>query len=161
MLTCVLSSKSPVTNTETSTNVNTSQASQLNEGKLREILLVEDNRINQEVALGLLRKFGYLADVANNGIHALELLTKRKASTPYKLILMDCQMPEMDGYQATTAIRTNDKYKNSSQVSIIAMTANTMTGDQEKCLASGMNDYLAKPINPNLLAEKIAYWLGK
>ena len=125
------------------------------------ILLVEDNRINQEVALGLLRKMGYRADVAKNGIHALELLQQRQLSTPYQLVLMDCQMPEMDGYQATIAIRSDDKYQLSSQVNIIAMTANTMKGDQEKCLAAGMNDYLAKPINPSLLAEKIAFWLAQ
>jgi signal transduction histidine kinase/DNA-binding response OmpR family regulator len=123
------------------------------------ILLVEDNRINQEVALGLLRKMGYKADVAKNGIHALELLQKRQISKPYQLVLMDCQMPEMDGYQATIAIRSDAKYQLSSQVNIIAMTANTMKGDQEKCLAAGMNDYLAKPINPSLLAEKMAFWL--
>jgi len=69
-------------------------------------------------------------------------------------------MPEMDGYQATIAIRTDDAYQASAKVSIVAMTANTMTGDQEKCLAAGMNDYLAKPINPSLLAEKVAYWLS-
>ncbi len=124
------------------------------------ILLVEDNRINQEVALGLLRKMGYRADVAKNGIHALELLQQRQLSTPYQLVLMDCQMPEMDGYQTTIAIRSDDKYQLSSQVNIIAMTANTMKGDQEKCLAAGMNDYLAKPINPSLLAEKISFWLA-
>jgi signal transduction histidine kinase/DNA-binding response OmpR family regulator len=125
------------------------------------ILLVEDNRINQEVALGLLRKVGYRADVAKNGIHALEKLEKRQVSTPYQLVLMDCQMPEMDGYQATIAIRSDDKYQLSSQVNIIAMTANTMKGDQEKCIAAGMNDYLAKPINPSLLAEKIAFWINR
>jgi len=124
------------------------------------ILLVEDNRINQEVALGLLRKIGYRADVAKNGLHALELLQQRQLSEPYQLVLMDCQMPEMDGYQATIAIRSDDQYQLSSQVNIIAMTANTMKGDQEKCIAAGMNDYLAKPINPSLLAEKIAFWLA-
>jgi signal transduction histidine kinase/DNA-binding response OmpR family regulator len=124
------------------------------------ILLVEDNRINQEVALGLLRKMGHRADVAKNGVHALELLQQRQLSQPYTLVLMDCQMPEMDGYQATIAIRSDDKYLLTSQVKIIAMTANTMKGDQEKCIAVGMNDYLAKPINPSLLAEKITFWLA-
>ncbi|PKG81973.1 hypothetical protein CXF85_15675 [Colwellia sp. 75C3] len=123
------------------------------------ILLVEDNRINQEVALGLLRKMGHRADVAKNGVHALELLQQRQLTQPYTLVLMDCQMPEMDGYQATIAIRSDDKYQLTSQVNIIAMTANTMKGDQEKCIAAGMNDYLAKPINPSLLAEKISFWL--
>ncbi|KGJ87371.1 response regulator [Colwellia psychrerythraea] len=125
------------------------------------ILLVEDNRINQEVALGLLRKIGYHADVACNGVQALELLMQCQGSEPYHLILMDCQMPEMDGYQATKLIRSDNNYQQSSQVNIIAMTANTMTGDEQKCLDAGMNDYLAKPINPRLLAEKISYWLSK
>jgi len=159
LLTSVFSSKSIVTDIVNPKSAKASQANQINESGEVRILLVEDNRINQEVALGLLRKFGYQADVAKNGIHALELLAQRQLSAPYKLILMDCQMPEMDGYQATIAIRTDNLYQASSQVSIIAMTANSMTGDQEKCLAAGMNDYLAKPINPNLLAEKIAFWL--
>ncbi len=132
-----------------------------NSTELTKILLVEDNRINQEVALGLLRKIGHQADVAKNGIHALALVSERQSTQPYKLILMDCQMPEMDGYQTTMAIRTELKYQASSNVVIVAMTANTMKGDQEKCLAVGMNDYLAKPINPSLLAEKLSFWLSK
>ena len=130
-----------------------------NSNKQAKILLVEDNRINQEVALGLLRKIGFNADVAKNGIHALELLLQSELSEPYQLVLMDCQMPEMDGYQATQAIRTDEKYQRFNQVSIIAMTANTMQGDQQKCLDAGMNDYLAKPINPKLLEEKLEFWL--
>jgi len=135
-----------------------------NKGKIYQqarILLVEDNRINQEVALGLLRKIGYSADVAINGARALELILQRQFSEPYQLILMDCQMPEMDGYQATVAIRSHDIYQGVNKVNIIAMTANTMSGDQKKCLDSGMNDYLAKPINPQLLAEKVEFWLAK
>lgn len=128
------------------------------------ILIVEDNRINQEVALGLLRKMGYGADVANNGKHALEILTKQttdQSSEPYDLILMDCQMPELDGYEATKEIRNTPELNAYRNVNIIAMTANTMAGDQEKCIAVGMNDYLAKPINPSLLTKKLDYWLAK
>jgi len=136
-----------------------SQAVPCNESEQVRILLVDDNRINQEVALGLLRRIGYQADVANNGISALRLIKERQLLQPYQLILMDCQMPEMDGYQTTTLIRKDNDYQASSKVKIIAMTANTMKGDQEKCLAAGMNDYLAKPINPALLAEKVAFWL--
>ena len=132
-----------------------------NSTELTKILLVEDNRINQEVALGLLRKLGHQADVAKNGVHALALISERQNTQPYQLILMDCQMPEMDGYQTTIAIRTQLEYQASSNVNIVAMTANTMKGDQEKCLSVGMNDYLAKPINPSLLAEKVAHWLSK
>ena len=138
------------------------QGKELNlaQAALTRILLVEDNRINQEVALGLLRKIGHQADVAKNGVQALEMISLRQHNQPYELILMDCQMPEMDGYQATTAIRTDSEYQASSNVHIVAMTANTMKGDQEKCLAVGMNDYLAKPINPSLLAEKLELWLS-
>jgi len=125
------------------------------------ILLVEDNRINQRVALGLLKRLGYYADVATNGIHALTLLSACQKDEPYQLILMDCQMPEMDGYQATQNIRDNKNETNHSNVAIIAMTANSMKGDKDKCLAAGMNDYLAKPINPQLLSEKIAHWLNR
>ncbi len=125
------------------------------------ILLVEDNRINQQVALGLLNKLGYRADLAINGIQALKLLADCKKSEPYQLVLMDCQMPEMDGYQATKRIRGAIDETNHSHVTIIAMTANSMKGDREKCLAAGMDDYLSKPITPKLLDEKITLWLNK
>jgi len=159
-LTLTFSSENRKPELRSATKLFTSQTVAENDNEHVKILLVEDNRINQEVALGLLRKMGYKADVAKNGLHALELLGKRQFSKPYQLVLMDCQMPEMDGYQATVAIRSEDKYQLSRQINIIAMTANTMKGDQEKCLAAGMNDYLAKPINPSLLAEKIAFWLA-
>jgi CheY-like chemotaxis protein len=125
------------------------------------ILLVEDNRINQQVALGILRKFDYSIDIAVNGVNAIDILEKKDPEEPYDLILMDCQMPEMDGYQATKHIRNNMDSVLFSTIPIIAMTANTMKGDKEKCLASGMNDYISKPINPKLLEEKISYWLNK
>jgi CheY-like chemotaxis protein len=159
-LTLTFSSKNRKPELRSVTKLFASQTVAESDNEHVKILLVEDNRINQEVALGLLRKMGYKADVAKNGLHALELLEKRQLSKPYQLVLMDCQMPEMDGYQATVAIRSEDKYQLSRQINIIAMTANTMKGDQEKCLAAGMNDYLAKPINPSLLAEKIAFWLA-
>jgi signal transduction histidine kinase/CheY-like chemotaxis protein len=124
------------------------------------ILLVEDNRINQQVALGILNKSGYSVDIAVNGLHAITTLEKQKSDCPYHLILMDCQMPEMDGYQATEYIRGNMGNSIVSTIPIIAMTANTMKGDKEKCLASGMNDYISKPINPKLLQEKINRWLN-
>ena len=124
------------------------------------ILLVEDNRINQQVALGILNKFGHSVDIAVNGINAIELLDKQSVDDPYQLILMDCQMPEMDGYAATEHIRKNMNSSVVSTIPIIAMTANTMKGDKERCLASGMNDYLAKPINSKLLQEKINHWLS-
>ncbi|MBD3611976.1 MAG: response regulator [Hydrogenovibrio crunogenus] len=113
------------------------------------ILLVEDNLVNQKVALALLEKMGYQADVTANGQEALDTL----AQTPYDLILMDCQMPVKDGYETTRAIRALDGPL--SDIPIIAMTANAMAGDDEKCYEAGMNDYMTKPINSKLMAEKI------
>ena len=113
------------------------------------ILLVEDNAINQKVACGVLNKLGQSVDIANNGKEALDQL----ALNNYDLVLMDCQMPVMDGYQATEAIRqSNSHFQN---IYIIAMTANAMAGDREKCLACGMNDYLSKPIDVDILRKKI------
>ncbi len=127
------------------------------------ILLVEDNRINQQVALGVLGKFNLTADLAMNGVKALEALKysiNDTDSKPFTLILMDCQMPEMDGYQTTREIRNNKLYKELSKIPIIAMTANAMEGDKQKCLDAGMSDYLAKPIDPELLKEKLKRWLN-
>jgi PAS domain S-box-containing protein len=120
--------------------------------KRLKILLVEDNPVNQKVALIHLRKFGYAADVSNNGLEAVEAVKTRH----YDLVLMDVQMPEMDGYEATRAIR-GAGYR----MPIIAMTANAMKGDREKCLASGMDDYISKPVNPKLLLEKINQWASE
>jgi len=125
-----------------------------------EILLVEDNRINQQVALGILNKFGYSVDIAVNGLDAIKVLEKGEDNKSYQLILMDCQMPEMDGYQTTEYIRKKSGNLIDTNIPIIAMTANTMKGDKEKCLNSGMNDYISKPINPKVLQEKITYWLS-
>ena len=117
--------------------------------KKLKILLSEDNPVNQKVALIHLKKFGYVADVSNNGLEAFEAVKKRR----YDLVLMDVQMPEMDGYEATRAIRSAGH-----RMPIIAMTANAMKGDRENCLASGMDDYISKPVNPKLLLEKINQW---
>ena len=130
-----------------------------NKDPIAKILLVEDNRINQQVALGILRKFGHSVDIAVNGVNAIEIINKQNPETPYQIILMDCQMPEMDGYETTEHIRKNMNDSTVSTIPIIAMTANTMEGDKERCLMSGMDDYLAKPINPDLLQDKINYWL--
>jgi len=130
-----------------------------NKNPIVKILLVEDNRVNQQVALGILNKFGYSVDIAVNGANAIEILEKQSFGPPYQLILMDCQMPEMDGYQTTEYIRKNTNGLIESTIPIIAMTANTMKGDKEKCLASGMSDYISKPINPKLLQDKLKHWL--
>lgn len=121
------------------------------------ILLVEDNIINQEVALGILSCLELAADVANNGLEAIEKLNDgHERGQAYDLILMDCQMPEMDGYEATRAIRSGKT--SDANIPIIAMTANAMKGDKEKCLSIGMDDYISKPIDPQKLSTTIKHW---
>ena len=120
--------------------------------KLARILLAEDNVINQKVALGLLNNIGYAADVAGNGLEVLSALDQH----PYDLILMDCQMPELDGYETTQRIRARADGKS---IRIIAMTANAMRGESEKCLEAGMDDYLSKPVRLELLREMLSRWM--
>ncbi|MBF0379947.1 MAG: PAS domain S-box protein [Magnetococcales bacterium] len=126
----------------------------LEDGKL--LLLVEDNLINQKVTLLQLKKLGYAAHTVVNGKEAVEAIDQ----LPYALILMDCQMPIMDGFEATHAIRNLEKV-NSRHTPIIAMTANAMKGDREKCLNAGMDDYLSKPVDPENLLKKLRYWIPK
>jgi len=118
------------------------------------ILLAEDNPVNQEVALGMLRKLGLAADAVATGAEALHAMTV----APYDLVLMDVQMPQMDGLEVTRRIRQSFAIIN-PDVPIIAVTAHAMQGDREKCLAAGMNDYIAKPITFKVLAEKLDQWL--
>jgi PAS domain S-box-containing protein len=119
------------------------------------ILLVEDNVTNQKVALAILKKLGFRADVAANGLEALEALSR----IPYDLVLMDCQMPEMDAFEATRRIRDVSSGVLNHRVPILAMTANAMQGDRENCLNAGMDDYLSKPVQPRALAEALDRWL--
>jgi CheY-like chemotaxis protein/HPt (histidine-containing phosphotransfer) domain-containing protein len=114
------------------------------------ILLTEDNAVNQKLALRLLEKMGYRADVAGNGLEAVEAVERQ----PYDLILMDVQMPEMDGLEATRRIVA--RWPEDERPWIVAMTAEAMQGDRERCLAAGMNDYITKPIRPDVLAAAIA-----
>ncbi len=116
------------------------------------VLLVEDNEINQELALELLTSNGLFVEVANNGLEAINLIEQQS----FDGVLMDCQMPVMDGYLATRKIREQEKFK---ELPIIAMTANAMAGDKEKVLEAGMNDHIAKPINVNEMFNTIAKWV--
>lgn len=121
------------------------------EGK--KLLLVEDNKINQLVAGKLLEKFGYAYDIAENGIEAVD----KASSNHYDAILMDCQMPVLDGFEATKRIRQSEQAK-SAHTPIIGLTANALEGDREKCLACGMDDFTTKPIKLEELASKLNYW---
>jgi CheY-like chemotaxis protein len=124
------------------------------------LLLVEDNTTNQLVALGMLESIGLYADIAANGLEALaSLRLAQDELVPYTLVLMDCQMPEMDGYSASTAIREGKAGESAIKVPIVAMTANAMSGDREKCLLSGMDDYISKPINLVALKAMLIKWL--
>jgi len=116
------------------------------------ILLAEDNSINQMVALGLLQKMGYTADTAINGLEVIAALDRKT----YDLILMDCQMPELDGYETTQRIRALPKHQS---IRIVAMTANALRGESERCLAVGMDDYLSKPVRLETLRAMLTRWL--
>lgn len=123
------------------------------------ILLVEDNEINQMVTQRMLEKSGYLVDVAENGHIAIEKFKQAFDQTPYQAILMDCQMPEMNGFQATQNIRDIEvDLKRATPTPIIALTANVMPGDDEECLKAGMNDYLGKPIRKQQLLDMLSKW---
>jgi CheY-like chemotaxis protein/nitrogen-specific signal transduction histidine kinase len=120
------------------------------------ILLVEDNLINQKVATAMLAKLGQRVDVACNGAEALAALAEKS----YGLVLMDCQMPVMDGFETTSRIRAGEAGQANRNIPIIAMTAHAMAGDDEQCLTAGMDDYLAKPVSKDDLNAKIALWLA-
>lgn len=125
------------------------------DGQRRHVLLVEDGRTNQRVAMALLGRFNLEVDVAENGVEAIEALRKRS----YDIVFMDIQMPEMDGLEATARIRGGKSGVLDPKVTIVAMTANAMQGDREDCLRVGMNDYLSKPIHIAELRAKLEEWL--
>jgi CheY-like chemotaxis protein len=119
------------------------------------VLVVEDNPVNQKVAGRMLANLGCRVDMAANGREALDLLSR----LPYDVVFMDCMMPEMDGYDATTAIRKIPGPR--SKTPIVAMTANAMQGDRERCLTAGMDDYISKPVRAEQLQGAIARWANR
>lgn len=120
------------------------------------LLLVEDNEINQQVAIGLLEALGFTAEIAGNGLEAIDRVRNSGIPSKYHLVLMDIQMPVMGGYKATREIRKLPGYQD---LPIIAMTADAMVGVQEKCLEAGMKDFITKPINPDRMLETIEKWI--
>lgn len=120
------------------------------------VLLAEDNPVNQKVALAMLRNMGHQADAVANGKEALDALQ----TIPYDLVLMDCHMPEMDGFEATRAIRGMGAKTLDPSIPIIALTASAMESDRKKCIQAGMNDFLAKPVLKRALEEKIIKWMA-
>ena len=121
------------------------------------ILLVEDNFINRQVATGMLLQFGLKVESAEDGEEALQRLDE----SHFDLVLMDVQMPRMDGYEATRRLRERERERGAEPMAVIAMTANAMVGDREKCLEAGMDDHLPKPVEMEMLRERLGYWLGK
>jgi len=117
----------------------------------RHVLVAEDNAVNQMVIVGMLRKLGLTSDIANNGREALECFRARPDA--YDLVLMDCEMPVMDGYQATTAIRALEQDRGLAPTAIVALTAHAMREQQQQCLQAGMNDYLTKPLELERLKQ--------
>ncbi|MFA6900074.1 MAG: ATP-binding protein [Desulfurivibrionaceae bacterium] len=146
----------PVVGTGTQTQGQKDNPSQAEEGAWQgHILLVEDNKVNQMVASKMLEAMGLTVDLAENGEKALAALAEKR----YDLVLMDCQMPVLDGYQATRTFRSREPL-GEKRLPIIAMTANAMEGDRQKCLEAGMDDYLAKPVKKELLRKLLGQWLA-
>jgi CheY-like chemotaxis protein len=125
---------------------------QVNSGSLRPVLIAEDNEVNARLAVRLVQQLGYQADLVSTGTAAVAACRERR----YSAVLMDCQMPEMDGYEATRLIRAQEG--EAVRTPIIALTAHAMKGDREYCLSAGMDDYLPKPLKVQQLASTLARW---
>ena len=129
--------------------------SESTDGYSARILAVEDNLVNQKVIRGMLMKLGCDCDVAADGAEALALVERHQ----YKLIFMDCQMPIMDGYQATLKIKERISNGQLAPIPVIALTANALVGDKERCMEAGMDDFLAKPVKMDSLGAMLAKWI--
>ena len=116
---------------------------------------MEDNPVNQMVAKKMLENIGLQSVLATNGLEALKMLETEKVG----LVLMDCQMPEMDGFEATRALREREQAASAKTMPVIAMTANVMEGDRERCLQAGMDDYIGKPVQMEELEAILLRWL--
>ncbi|MCA1997279.1 MAG: response regulator, partial [Armatimonadetes bacterium] len=121
-----------------------------------QVLVAEDNPVNQQVALGVLRKLGVRAQAVANGEEAIRALRE----FPFDLVLMDVQMPVLDGFEATRRIRSGEAGVPNPRIPIVAMTAHAMQGDRERCLEAGMDDYVSKPVSKEALAQALRRWLG-
>jgi len=125
------------------------------QGESRRLLLVEDNFVNERVAVYMLVKLGHQVDVARHGGEAIEKLSRH----PYDLVLMDCVMPEMDGFEATRIIRDPNSKVLNHDIPVVAMTGNALPDARARCLGAGMNDFLAKPVDRAVLAAMLAKWM--
>ena len=129
---------------------------EVSDGRRARVLVAEDNEVNQIVAEGILKALGYDCDVAADGVETLEALER----TAYAAVLMDCQMPVMDGYDATRELRRREAEQGLPRLPVIAMTASVTEGERERCEAAGMDDFVPKPITPSDLGSALERWTG-
>jgi two-component system sensor histidine kinase/response regulator len=155
-LATVIGAAAPEADTQETALVTRYTISEARRRKVR-ILLVEDNHTNQLVALGILEKLGFRADAVGNGREAIKALE----TVAYDLVFMDVQMPVMDGFEATAAIRSGQTAASDPKIPIIAMTAHAMKGDRERCIEAGMDDYIPKPVAPKAMAAALEKWLDQ
>jgi CheY-like chemotaxis protein/HPt (histidine-containing phosphotransfer) domain-containing protein len=128
------------------------------ENSIRRVLLVEDHLINQKVAAAMLARLGFAVDIANNGEEALDAFARAPRNDHYDVVLMDCQMPVMDGYRCTRAIREHQRPLG-EHTPIVALTAFALQGDREKCFAAGMDDFIAKPVSLDTLRDTLSKYV--